>query len=165
MQIATRERSGPFWDSIEGRRPLPPAAATLGLQLIRAEVDEGAIEVAFTATQAFTTPRGDILEGFLAAMLHDTVGPAVLATLEPDQFIVTLDLEATFLSPAYPGRIVGRGRVVYREGDLAFVTGELSDEHGSVVATATSTIRVTDSLADYEQGRRLARTEARRARI
>jgi hypothetical protein len=24
------ERSGPFWDGVEGRAPMPPAAATLG---------------------------------------------------------------------------------------------------------------------------------------
>ena len=26
------ERSGPFWDGVEGRAPMPPAAATLGLE-------------------------------------------------------------------------------------------------------------------------------------
>ncbi len=30
---------------------------------------------------------GDVLGGFLAAMLFDTVGPALLATLGPSQFI------------------------------------------------------------------------------
>jgi uncharacterized protein (TIGR00369 family) len=139
---ATSRRSGPFWDSVEGRSPLPPAAATLGLELIDADVENGTIEVAFAATEAFTTPRGDVLEGFLAAMLHDVVGPAFLATLEPGEFISTLDLKATFLRPAFPGRIVGRGRVVHRAGDLAFVEGSLLNPEGEIVATATSTIRV-----------------------
>ena len=116
-------RSGPFWDAVEGRAPLPPAAATLGLELIAADVEKGTIEVAFAATEAFTTPMGDILGGFLAAMLYDTVGPALLATLEPGQFISTLDLKASFLRPAFPGRLVGRGRVVHRDGDIAFLEG------------------------------------------
>ena len=30
------ERSGAFWDSVEGRIPLPRAAATLGLELVQA---------------------------------------------------------------------------------------------------------------------------------
>jgi hypothetical protein len=30
-------RSGPFWEGIEGRAPMPPAAATLGLELIDAD--------------------------------------------------------------------------------------------------------------------------------
>lgn len=138
----TSARTGPFWDSVLGRSPLPPAAATLGLELIDADVENGTIEVVFAATEDFISPRGDVLEGFLAAMLHDVVGPALLATLEPDQFISTLDLNAKFLRPAFPGRIVGRGRVVHRDGDLAFVEGSLMNSEDEVVATATSTIRV-----------------------
>ena len=114
------ERSGPFWDAVEGRSPLPPAAASLGLEVIEVDPENGTIELAFEAVHDFTTPRGDVLEGYLAAMLHDTVGPAVLATLEPGQFIITLDLNANFLRSAYPGRLVGRGSVVRRDADIAY---------------------------------------------
>jgi acyl-coenzyme A thioesterase PaaI-like protein len=86
-QHRTGQRSGAFWDSVEGRAPLPPAAATLGLELIDADAEQSTVEVAFDATEAFTTTRGDVLKGFLAAMLHDTVGPALLCTLEPGEFI------------------------------------------------------------------------------
>lgn len=138
----TSSPSGPFWDSVEGRAPLPPAAATLGFELVDADVENGTIEIAFAATEDFITPRGDVLEGFLAAMLHDVVGPAVLATLESDQFISTLDLNVSFLRPAFPGRIVGRGRVVHRDGDIAFLEGLLSDPDGAIVATVTAKARV-----------------------
>ena len=138
----TSGRSGPFWDAVEGRAPLPPAAATLGLQLIAADVENGTIEVAFAATEDFTTPLGEVLGGFLAAMLYDTVGPALLATLEPGQFISTLDLNARFLRPAFPGRLVGRGRVVHRDGDIAFLEASLTNSDDAVVATATATARV-----------------------
>jgi hypothetical protein len=37
---------------------------------------------------------------------------------------------------------IGRGPVVHRDGDLAFVEGSLWNPEGEVVATATSTIRV-----------------------
>jgi uncharacterized protein (TIGR00369 family) len=136
------ERTGPFWDAVAGRIPVPPAAASLGLEVIEADPEPGTIELAFEATHGFTTPRGDVLEGFLAAMLHETVGPAVLATLEPDQFIVTLDLKSTFLQPVYPGRVIGMGRVVHRDADIAFAEGELFDSEGRLVATGASTIRI-----------------------
>jgi uncharacterized protein (TIGR00369 family) len=136
------ERTGPFWDAVAGRIPVPPAAASLGLEVIDADPDNGTIELAFQAIHGFTTPRGDVLEGFLATMLHDTVGPAVLATLEPDQFIVTLDLKSTFLRPVYPGRLIGMGRVVHRDADIAFAEGELFDAEGRLVATGASTIRI-----------------------
>jgi hypothetical protein len=44
------QRSGPFWDSVEGRAPLPRAAATLGLEFVAVDVDAGTIDLAFTAT-------------------------------------------------------------------------------------------------------------------
>ena len=74
-------RSGAFWYGVEGRGPIPPAAATLGFEFIDADVEAGTIEVAFAATEAFTNPAGNVLGAFLAAMLFDTVGPALLATL------------------------------------------------------------------------------------
>jgi uncharacterized protein (TIGR00369 family) len=135
-------RSGLFWDAVEGRAPLPRAAATLGLKLIAADVENGTVEVAFAATEDFTTPLGDVLGGFLAAMLYDTVGPALLATLGPGQFISTLDLKASFLRPAFPGRLVGRGRVVHRDGDIAFLEASLTNPDGAVVATGAATARV-----------------------
>jgi uncharacterized protein (TIGR00369 family) len=136
------DRSGPFWDAMEGRAPLPPAAATLGMEFIDADVEAGTIELGFTATEAFTNPAGNVLGAFEVAMLYDTVGPALLATLAADQFQSTLQLSASFLRPVRPGRLVGRGRIVHRDGDLAFLEVSLADAAGVVVATATATARV-----------------------
>jgi uncharacterized protein (TIGR00369 family) len=135
-------RSGPFWDAMEGRAPLPRAAATLGMELIDADVDAGTIELAFAATEDFTNPTGNVLGAFQAAMLYDTVGPALLATLEPDQFQTTLQLSVSFLRPVRPGRIVGKGRVVHRDGDMVFLEASLLDPDGEVIATAAATARV-----------------------
>ena len=136
------ERSGPFWDAIEGRAPMPRAAATLGLELIDADVENGTIELAFAASEDFTNPAGNVLGAFVAAMLYDTVGPALLATLEPDRFQSTLELSVQFLRPVRPGRVVGKGRVVHRDGDLAFLEAALIDSDDATVATATATARV-----------------------
>jgi uncharacterized protein (TIGR00369 family) len=136
------KRSGPFWDGIEGRAPMPRAAATLGLEFIAADVENGTIELAFAATEDFTNPTGNVLGAFVAAMLYDTVGPALLATLEPDQFQTTLGLHVNFLRPVRPGRVVGKGRVVHRDGDMAFLEASLLDSHGTIIATATATARV-----------------------
>jgi uncharacterized protein (TIGR00369 family) len=136
------ERSGPFWDAIEGRAPMPRAAATLGFEFIGADIEDRTIELAFAATENFTNPSGNVLGAFVAAMLYDTVGPALLATLEPDQFQSTLELNVKFLRPVRPGRLLGKGRVVHRDGDMAFVEASLLHPDGAVLATATATARV-----------------------
>ncbi|TDC76749.1 PaaI family thioesterase [Actinomadura sp. 7K507] len=135
-------RTGPFWDGVEGRAPIPPAAATLGFEFIDVDIDNGTIEVAFTGTEDFVNPAGNVLGAFLAAMLYDTVGPALLATLGPDQFQSTAELKVNFLRPVRPGRIIGKGRVVHRNGDLAFLEGTLADSEGATIATASATARV-----------------------
>jgi uncharacterized protein (TIGR00369 family) len=66
-------------------------------------------------------------------MLDDTMGPALVATLGPGQFAPTTDLHVQFLRPARPGRLIGRGRVVRRGKDVAFLAGELADESGQIV--------------------------------
>jgi uncharacterized protein (TIGR00369 family) len=134
-------RSGPFWEFLAGRQPAPPAAAALGWALSRVDPDRGEIEVRFDAS-GFANPVGNVQGGFLAAMLDDTLGPALVATLPADQFAVTLDLNVSFLRPARPGPITGTGRVLHRGGSVAFLAGELRDGSGEVVAAATATARI-----------------------
>jgi uncharacterized protein (TIGR00369 family) len=104
---------GPFWDVMEGRAA-PPAAILLGWELVAVDPEAGTIEVAFTASEQFLNPAGVIQGGFLAAMLDDTLGPALVATLGPGLFAPTTDLHVQFLRPARPGRLTGRGRIVRR---------------------------------------------------
>jgi uncharacterized protein (TIGR00369 family) len=133
------DREGLFWKVARGELPRPPAAATLGWELLAIDPDVGTIEVGFAASDAFLNPAGTVQGGFLAAMLDDTLGPALVATLPDQEFAPTLDLQVQFHRPARTGRIIGRGRIERRTRDIAFLAGELTDTRGSVLATATAT--------------------------
>lgn len=135
-------RAGPFWDVMEGRVEPPPAAQLLGWELLAVDPDAGEIEVAFAATEQFLNPVGVVQGGMLAAMLDDTLGPALVATLGPGEFGPTTDLHVQFLRPARPGRLIGRGRVVRRGRDVAFLSGALHDASDAVLATAVATARI-----------------------
>jgi uncharacterized protein (TIGR00369 family) len=136
-------REGPFWDVMEGRAEPPPAATLLGWKLVDVDPDARTIEVAFTASEQFLNPAGAVQGGFLAAMLDDTLGPALVATLGAGEWAPTTDLHVQFHAPAQPGELRGRGRVVRRGRDIAFLAGELLDGEGRLVASAiaTATIR------------------------
>ncbi len=121
---------------------MPAATTTLGWSLIQADTERGEIEVSFEATEDFLNPAGTVQGGFLTAMLDDTMGPALAATLDPGQYGTTIELKVSFLRPAKPGRLVGRGRIVHRGGTIAFLAGELLDESGRVVAVGSSTTRI-----------------------
>ncbi len=155
---ATISRSGPFWEFLAGRQPAPPAAATLGWELSWVAPERGEIEVFFDARAAFTNPMGNVQGGFLAAMLDDTLGPALAATLGDGEFAPTLELKVSFLRPAAPGRITGTGRVVHRGGSIAFLAGELRDQTGDVLARPVlHRTKKSASRADAETERRISR--------
>jgi uncharacterized protein (TIGR00369 family) len=132
---------------MEGRAAPPPAAVLLGWEPVSADPEAGTIEVAFTAAAQFLNLAGVIQGGFLAAMLDATLGPALAATLGPGQVAPTTDLHVQFLRPARPGRLTGRGRVVRRGSNVAFLAGELLDDSGEIVAVATATAQIRTSQA------------------
>ena len=134
--------SGPFWDGVHGRTPMPPAAATLGLQFIDIDAERGTIELAFEATKDFTNPMGNVLGAFLAAMLYDTVGPALLATLDANQFQSTLDINVEIPPRGSSWSTRREGRVRHRADDIAFLEVSLHDANNSTIAVATATARV-----------------------
>jgi uncharacterized protein (TIGR00369 family) len=136
------ERRGLFWDVLAGRVPPPPAAVTLGWELVEVDPARGTITVGFTADERFLNPAGMVQGGFLTAMLDDTLGPALVATLPEGQFAPTLDLHVQFVRPARPGRLTGHGRVVHRGREVCFLAGELLAPDGRTVAVATATARI-----------------------
>ena len=156
VKSATMNRSGAFWEFLAGRQPAPPAAATLGWELSWVAPERSEIEVFFQARHEFTNPMGTIQGGFLAAMLDDTLGPALAATLGDGEFAPTLELKVSFLRPAAPGRIIGTGRVVHRGTSIAFLSGELRNDVGDMLATATATARILNPASN--QGAASSRT-------
>lgn len=132
------DRNAFFWQIQDGKLPAPKAARTLGINILSVDAEAGSVEVEFEGRDEFTNPAGKIQGGFLAAMLDDTMGPALAATLLAGEFAPTLNLNVQFLSPAVPGKLHAVGRVVRRGGEVCFLSGELS-QGGRAVATATAT--------------------------
>lgn len=141
----SEDREGPFWDAMEGRAPPPPAAVTLGFKLLEIDPSRGTIRVQFEGRREFLNPMGVVQGGFLAAMLDDTLGPALVCTLPPGQFAPTIELKVNFIKPAQLGLLFGEGRIVARGNTIAFLAGELRTGAGELIATATATARIVSS--------------------
>jgi uncharacterized protein (TIGR00369 family) len=122
--------------------PTPPCAELLGWHVLDARPKEGWIRIGFVARREFTNPAGFIQGGFLAAMLDDTMGPAVFVMTEGALYTATIDMSVSYLSPARPGRLFGEGRVVQLGKSVGFIEATLSDEAGTLIARATSSARL-----------------------
>jgi acyl-coenzyme A thioesterase PaaI-like protein len=101
------ERTGPLCHAVADRVPPPAGRADAGWHLEDIDPEAGTVRVGFDARPEFANPIGVIQGGFLAAMLDDTMGPALVGTLEPDQLAPTLELKINLLRSAGPGRLVG----------------------------------------------------------
>lgn len=136
------ERTGPFWDAIEGRAPMPPAARLLGWELEAIDPEAGTITVRYEATEQLTNPMGNVQGGMVAAMLDDAMGPALVATLPPGQFAPTLEMKVSFFAPAKVGPLWAHGRVVRRSATICFVEADLRDHDDQLLARSSGTVRI-----------------------
>jgi uncharacterized protein (TIGR00369 family) len=127
-----------FWKIVEGKLPPPPCAVTLGTEFTVIDGERGTVEVKFEGKPEFLNPAGHVQGGFLAAMLDDTMGPALIATLDAGQFAPTVNLNVQFHRPAKAGPLKGVGRVVLRGREICQLSAELM-QNDKIVATATAT--------------------------
>jgi molybdopterin converting factor subunit 1 len=130
-----------FMDLVGNHVPRPPAyAELLGMRPLHAE--PGRIQLEFNATEQFLNPAGSVQGGFLAVMLDEAMGPAALSVLGPGFMIPTLEFKVSFIRPGRPGRMVADAHVVHRGKSVVFLESSLSDEQGTLLATATATARI-----------------------
>jgi uncharacterized protein (TIGR00369 family) len=125
--------------------PKPPCAELLGWHLIDADQGAGWIKIGFEARPEFRNPAGFVQGGFLAAMLDDTMGPAVLMKSNGRAYTATIDLRVSYLAPARIGAFVCEARVVQLGKTIAFAEAKLMDANGTLVATATTSARVVEA--------------------
>jgi uncharacterized protein (TIGR00369 family) len=123
----------------------PPAAKLLGWHLLDARPDEGWIRIGFDGKPEFCNPAGFVQGGMLAAMLDDTMGPAVFVMTEGRLYTATISMTVNFLSPAVPGPITGEATVTQLGKTIAFVEGRLTGNNGTVLATACTSVRLVEA--------------------
>lgn len=125
--------------------PTPPCAKLLGWQLVDARPQDGWIKIAFDGKREFCNPAGFVQGGMLSSMLDDTMGPAVFVMTEGRLFTTTISMSVNFLAPAKPGPITGEATVTQLGKTIAFVEGRLTDADGTLLATASSSIRLVEA--------------------
>ncbi|MFN3513731.1 MAG: PaaI family thioesterase [Phenylobacterium sp.] len=124
------------------RLPAPPCAQLLGWKVLDARPDEGWIRIGFEGRPEFRNPAGFVQGGFLAAMLDDTMGPAVFAATDGALYTASIDMNVSFLKPAKVGPLTGEGQVIQLGKTVAFIEAKLMDADAALVARATSSARL-----------------------
>ena len=136
------DNEGFFAKIVKGELPEAPIAKLLGWNFLEFDSVQQVIKVEMQARPEFINPAGFIHGGMLAAMLDETLSPALAATLGPGEFAPTLEIKVNFISSAKVGRVLGTGRIVSRGRSICFMEGQLHDDQGNLLATATATSKI-----------------------
>ncbi|MBR0950424.1 PaaI family thioesterase [Bradyrhizobium canariense] len=136
------QNEGFFAKIVTGELPEAPITKLLGWKFLDFDAEQQVIKVEMQARPEFLNPAGLIHGGMLAAMLDETLSPALATTLGPGEFAPTLEIKVNFVLPAKVGRVLGTGRIVSRGRSICFMEGQLRDEHGTLLATGSATSKI-----------------------
>ena len=121
----------------------PPCTVATGGKLIDYNADAQTVRMSFEAPIAFTSPRGSIQGGFVAAFVDEVIGTPVFMAHEGKVAPLTLDLSLSYISPVMPGKLIGEGQIVKMGRKIAFTEAQLYDAAGTLLVKATSTVKLT----------------------
>jgi uncharacterized protein (TIGR00369 family) len=127
------------------RIPAPPCSKLLGWRLVDHDAARGWVRIGFDGKADFLNPAGFIQGGIQAAMLDDTMGPAVWLATDGELYTVTIEMNLQFLKPAKPGPLFGEATLVQLGNSIAFLEGRLLDGDGRVLSRATASARLMRS--------------------
>ncbi len=121
----------------------PEAIKTLNGRLLHVDSARGVCRFRFEIVPAFCHSNGKICQGgFLTGMIDSAMAHAAIAKGKLALAVPTLELKISFFEAMGPGIVIAEGRVLRWGGSVGFLDGDLKDEHGRLIAHATSTIKI-----------------------
>jgi len=81
-----------------------------------------------------------VTHGGACMTLLDVTMAAAARSVQADMGVVTIEMKTSFMRPA-KGSLVGKGRLLYRTGKMAFTEGTIFDAQGLACAHATGTFK------------------------
>jgi uncharacterized protein (TIGR00369 family) len=140
--VAAQERGAGAMTKDELLSYVPPAGKLLGREVVEVDQEKGGAVLRFRAQPEFLNRHGTVQGGLLCAMLDSATALALYAVLPADSTALTANLNVSFLKPAKLGTFTATSRLVSRDERNAETVGELRDEDGVLVATATARLRI-----------------------
>jgi uncharacterized protein (TIGR00369 family) len=128
------------------RFPISPCSSLLGRHVIDARPSDGWIKLGFDGKRDFCNNAGSVQGGILAAMIEGTMAAAVFVMTDGKLLCPVISMTVNFLATAKPGQIIGEAKVTQLGKTIVFVEGKLSADDGTLLATATSSARVVETV-------------------
>ncbi|MES0026600.1 MULTISPECIES: PaaI family thioesterase [unclassified Mesorhizobium] len=129
----------------DGLEPLPKLYASLGLQVVSAEV--GSVRIHLLPMDGHTNPHGFMGGGVIATVLDTSTAWVCDTMCAPGEACVTIDLNVNFLRPVRidDSVLLAHATMVHSGSRIMVAEGKLWQADGKLVATAKSTCMVVAS--------------------
>lgn len=114
-------------------------------QLIGLEIqpgNPGEAEVFLAVDQRMHNPMGFVHGGVIALLADAAMGIAFGRTLDEKHSFATIEMKTSFLRPVKETRLRAIARLIGRGLRIGFVEVQIVDQHGKLVAMASSTCTV-----------------------
>jgi uncharacterized protein (TIGR00369 family) len=115
----------------------PPVAGLIGFEVVYAR--EGSSRVELEVEERHANPMGTVHGGILCDVADAAMGTAYSSQLASGESFATLELKVNFVRPFWTGRLVAEGRMVSGGRTVGMVEADVRDEHGRLIARASST--------------------------
>ena len=91
--------------------------------------------------------------GILFSLLDTALGRAVLAELPEGRGCATVEIKINYFRPVQHGVLRASGRCVQKTRSLAYAEGDVVNEEGKLLARATGTFFLTETLRQPDRER------------
>jgi uncharacterized protein (TIGR00369 family) len=127
------------WVQTERPSDIPSIGRLLGMRFD--EVEPGRIVISLQTRPDFANPVGTVHGGIAATLLDSVMGCAVHTTLAAGVGYTTLELKVNYIRAARTdgATLRAEGTVVHVGRRVATAEGKVTDDHGKLVAHATTT--------------------------
>lgn len=125
-----------------GEIPGAPIGSHMGMEIT--EVGEGTVTFSCHPDESHYNPIGMVHGGLVCTLLDSVLGCAAHTTLPKGTGYTSIELKVNYLRPvtADSGPLVATGRVVKPGRRVIFSEGEVVDNKGKTVATASGSLLV-----------------------
>ena len=88
-----------------------------------------------------------VTHGGALMTLLDVAMATAARSVQNDMGVVTIEMKTSFMQPARPGKLSGKGHLMHRTATMAFTQATVFDAHGKACAHATGTFKYVRRLA------------------
>lgn len=134
---------------VAGEHEPPPVAQLVGFRMV--EADAGRVVFELEAGPQHASPLGTLHGGIVCDVADAALGCAHASLLAEDESFTTLELKINFLKPVWTGTLRAEGTSLKQGRTIGLSECRVTDESGSLVAYATSTLMTL--RGDAAQGR------------